>query len=74
MNKIKELSLFSNQLKGEIPRNIWKCTHLEKLALSYNNFSGKIPGEIGRLSILIELYLGYNNGFRGMTLSPSYND
>ncbi|XP_047959715.1 LRR receptor-like serine/threonine-protein kinase FLS2 [Salvia hispanica] len=61
MPNIKILSLSKNNLEGQIPSNIWKCTHLEH---AYN-FSGNIPRDIGRLSMLTKLYLGYNSGFQG---------
>ena len=65
MPNIKKLYLYGNQLEGQIPPNIWKCTHLEVLALSGNHFSGNIPFEIGKLSMLRELYLGFND-FQGI--------
>ncbi|XP_042035971.1 putative receptor-like protein kinase At3g47110 [Salvia splendens] len=62
---IEVLNLWTNQLSGEIPPNIWKCTHLQVLELSVNHFIGKIPSVIGSLSMLRKLYLGVND-FRGM--------
>ncbi|XP_042033690.1 receptor-like protein 9DC3 isoform X2 [Salvia splendens] len=62
---IEVLNLWRNQLSGEIPPNIWKCTQLQDLGLSVNHFNGKIPSEIGSLSMLRKLYLGVND-FRGM--------
>ncbi|KAL3641371.1 hypothetical protein CASFOL_016339 [Castilleja foliolosa] len=55
------LALSSNQIEGQIPRNIWKCRELEILSLWHNSFNGEIPSEIGRLSMLKELYLGFNH-------------
>ena len=65
MSSIKTLELYENQLEGKIPRNIWKCTHLEYLILYGNNFSGNIPLEIGNMSMLRWLDLGMND-FQGI--------
>ncbi|KAG6388768.1 hypothetical protein SASPL_150208 [Salvia splendens] len=72
MPNIKFLALSYNLLEGQIPSNIWKCTHLDVLSLSFNNFSGSIPREIGRLGMLTELYLGYNSGFQGTNISSFF--
>jgi hypothetical protein len=54
------LDLFSNQLTGEIPEELWSLTNLTILYLGYNQLTGSIPSEIGNLTNLTYLILGGN--------------
>ena len=55
-----ELFLSSNQLTGEIPREIGNLTNLTSLYLNNNQFTGPIPSDIDNLISLTSLYLNYN--------------
>ncbi|KAJ4745363.1 Receptor-like protein kinase [Rhynchospora pubera] len=54
------LSLWDNQLTGEIPLEIANLVNLNTLGLKDNQFSGKIPNSIGQLSNLESLILYHN--------------
>ena len=54
------LTLFDNQLSGEIPLGLASLSNLERLDLSRNRLSGGIPPELGRLSNLEGLDLSEN--------------
>ncbi|XP_042033547.1 probable LRR receptor-like serine/threonine-protein kinase At3g47570 [Salvia splendens] len=58
--RLREFTVYRNQLDGEIPRNISKCKELELLQLQLNKFSGQIPSEIGSLSMLKDLHIWRN--------------
>ncbi|GFP81428.1 probable LRR receptor-like serine/threonine-protein kinase at3g47570 [Phtheirospermum japonicum] len=47
--KLQRIYLSGNQLEGEIPANIHKCTELEDLRLDNNRFNGSIPTQIRSL-------------------------
>ncbi|TYJ39175.1 hypothetical protein E1A91_A04G048500v1, partial [Gossypium mustelinum] len=59
--KLEGLYLSWNELSGNIPSSMGKCSNLKNLSLSYNQFMGIIPRNIGNLTRLQELYLGSNN-------------
>ncbi|KAL2496962.1 putative LRR receptor-like serine/threonine-protein kinase [Forsythia ovata] len=59
--KLEMLRISRNQISGNIPPSLGRCTNLKLLSLSHNNFAGSIPMEIGNLSKLQILYLGVNN-------------
>ena len=54
------LSLFQNQLSGEIPPELGNLTNLVWLSFYGNRLSGEIPPELGNLSNLIDLDLVSN--------------
>ena len=58
--RVTELSLYSNQLTGEIPAELGSLTNLEVLQLSANQLTGEIPAELGSLTNLLQLYLSDN--------------
>ncbi|CAL9060325.1 LRR receptor-like serine/threonine-protein kinase RPK2 [Musa acuminata AAA Group] len=58
--RLRELSLASNLIKGEIPPSLSRCVDLETLDLSGNQINGTIPGFLGGFSKLEELYLAFN--------------
>ena len=58
--RVTKLDLFSNQLSGEIPRELARLSNLEVLGLGRNQLSGEIPPELGRLSNLEVLSLSEN--------------
>jgi hypothetical protein len=58
------LSLWENQLTGNIPENIWDLILLENLDLGANQLAGSIPPEIGNLINLQKLFLD-NSQFTG---------
>ncbi|XP_022870633.1 probable LRR receptor-like serine/threonine-protein kinase At3g47570 [Olea europaea var. sylvestris] len=59
--KLETLRISWNQISGNIPPSLGKCTNLKLLSLSYNFFTGGIPMEIGNMSKLQYLRLGMNN-------------
>ena len=59
---VKVINLFSNNLKGEIPKEIGKLINLKGLYLYNNKLIGEIPKEIGKLINLKYLYLCHNLG------------
>ncbi|XP_027922462.1 receptor-like protein EIX2 [Vigna unguiculata] len=60
-NLLKSIDLSSNNLTGEVPKEIGYLDGLISLNLSRNNFHGEIPSEIGNLSLLEFLDLSRNN-------------
>lgn len=63
-NRVNNISLFDNNLSGELPEALNMLSELNILSLSNNNLSGTLPEEIGTLSNLTELSLS-NNNFTG---------
>ena len=59
-DRVIELDLSDNELKGTIPSELGHLTFLEGLYLSENQLSGSIPSAISILSNLIELDLWTN--------------
>ncbi|WVZ13392.1 hypothetical protein V8G54_010958 [Vigna mungo] len=59
--KLKSIDLSSNNLTGEIPKEIGYLVGLVSLNLSRNHLSGEIPSEIGNLSSLESLDLSRNH-------------
>ncbi|KAL9323998.1 hypothetical protein ACSQ67_008855 [Phaseolus vulgaris] len=60
-NLLKSIDLSSNDLIGEVPKEVGYLLGLVSLNLSRNNFHGKIPSSIGNLSSLEFLDLSRNN-------------
>ncbi|KAG4939574.1 hypothetical protein JHK86_045715 [Glycine max] len=58
---LKSIDLSSNNLTGEIPKEVGYLLGLVSLNLSRNNLSGEIPPEIGNLSSLDSLDLSRNH-------------
>ncbi|KAI7989817.1 Receptor protein-tyrosine kinase CEPR2 [Camellia lanceoleosa] len=52
LTELSVLSLFSNQLSGEIPESISRLPSLTFLTLSNNNLSGTLSPDLGQYSIL----------------------
>ena len=64
-NEVTHLRLPSNNIKGEIPTEVFHLlTEMRQLDLSENDISGDISGEIRRMEKLQYLYL-YNNQLTG---------
>lgn len=63
-NRVINISLFDNNLSGELPKSLNLLTELKVLSFSNNNLNGTLPEEIGALSNLTELSLS-NNNFTG---------
>ncbi|XP_054811797.1 receptor kinase-like protein Xa21 isoform X4 [Prosopis cineraria] len=59
-----ELDLHSNNLYGELPKELTQLHKLQILNLSYNEFNGGIPTWIGSLFMLQHFHL-HNNSFGG---------
>lgn len=59
-DRVTEIDLYSNNLKGIIPPEIGNLTALIDLTMDYNELFGKIPKEIGNLTSLEVLDLGGN--------------
>ncbi|WP_340935902.1 leucine-rich repeat domain-containing protein [Polaribacter haliotis] len=57
---ITNISLSSNQLKGELPTSIGNLTKLTNLQISSNEISGALPATFGNLTSLETLYLNSN--------------
>ena len=64
LSQLQYLSLFSNQLTGEIPVELSQLSQLQYLSLSSNQLTGEIPVELSQLSQLWGL-------FRSCPNSPS---
>ncbi|KAK7364434.1 hypothetical protein VNO80_13093 [Phaseolus coccineus] len=60
-NLLKSIDLSSNDLTGEVPKEVGHLLGLVSLNLSRNNFHGEIPSGIGNLSSLEFLDLSRNN-------------
>ena len=59
-DRVVELDLSDNGLKGALPIELGNLPYLEMLYLSENRLSGPIPAELGALSNLVELELWGN--------------
>ncbi|HET7115445.1 MAG TPA: leucine-rich repeat domain-containing protein, partial [Hanamia sp.] len=68
-NRVKFLSLVSNQLTGSLPSSIGNLTNLQELELGSNQLSGSIPSSLGNLPNLQYLDLA-NNLFTFAGLEP----
>ena len=64
LSNLKELSLYSNRLTGEIPPELGGLSNLTFLSLYSNQLTGEIPPELGGLSNLTGLDL-WNNQLTG---------
>ncbi|KAK7364432.1 hypothetical protein VNO80_13086 [Phaseolus coccineus] len=60
-NLLKSIDLSSNDLTGEVPKQVGYLLGLISLNLSRNNFHGEIPSGIGNLNSLEFLDLSRNN-------------
>ena len=60
LTNLTELSLWGNQLTGEIPTELGGLTNLTVLSLGGNQLTGEIPTELGGLTNLRELALSEN--------------
>ncbi|KAJ0238985.1 inactive receptor kinase [Hirschfeldia incana] len=61
LSQLRVLSLRSNRLSGQIPRDFSNLTHLRSLYLQHNEFSGDFPPSITQLTGLIRLDVSSNN-------------
>ncbi len=55
--RVVEVSLWVNNLNGELPSELGNLARLERLNLPLNSLGGEIPSELGSLSSLEELIL-----------------
>jgi len=60
-DRITEIALQNNNLRGELPRELGHLTALGELFLGGNQIHGAIPPAIGQLSRLTNLYLSGND-------------
>jgi len=51
-NKVTEINLMFNNLKGEIPNSIGNLKNINKLELSFNQLDGTLPESLGKLKEL----------------------
>ncbi|XP_028786758.1 polygalacturonase inhibitor-like [Neltuma alba] len=58
--EVHSIDLSTNNLSGEIPKELFKLVQLRFLNLSRNHFTGKIPEEIGGMKDLESFHLSYN--------------
>ncbi|XP_027924118.1 receptor-like protein EIX2 [Vigna unguiculata] len=72
--QLKSIDLSSNNLTGEIPKEIGYLAGLVSLNLSRNYLSGEIPSEMGDLSSLESLDLSRNRISGGIPFSLSQID
>jgi len=61
---VTAIAINYNELRGNLPAELYDLPQLETLSLYYNRLSGAIPAEIGRLSNLQDLIL-HNNQLSG---------
>lgn len=59
--RVAYLYLYSNNLDGDLPKEISQLTELEVLYMSDNNLRGSLPPEYGNLSSLRTMVLSDNN-------------
>ncbi len=60
-SELRYLSLFDNNLQGQIPSSLGTITSLTYLDLDKNNFRGSVPVSFGNLINLQALWLSRNN-------------
>ena len=63
--RVTRLLLDSNELAGEIPKELASLTNLKRLELGNNYLTGEIPSVLGNLSDLETLMLGSNTSYAG---------
>ncbi|WP_416867599.1 MAG: T9SS type A sorting domain-containing protein [Imperialibacter sp.] len=59
-NRVRSISLYGNNLSGEVPAAVGDLTGLSQLMLNNNQLTGSLPLEIGRLTSLRVLLLQRN--------------
>ncbi len=59
-NRVIKISLYANNLQGNIPSSLGNLTHLQDLELQDNQLNGSIPPELGNLIQLRSLALFSN--------------
>lgn len=74
LTKLRDLTLFNNDLTGSLPTEIGLMHALTGLNIRRNRFSGTLPDSLGDLTSLIDLALSNNNfiGTLPTTLSNLY--
>lgn len=60
-NSLVHLDLFSNEIRGKIPKALGAMINLESLDLSWNHFEGEIPRALANLGRLESLDLSSNS-------------
>ncbi|KAJ8609145.1 hypothetical protein CTAYLR_006064 [Chrysophaeum taylorii] len=60
MGRVVGLALFSNSLRGELPRSLGSLANLRELLLHHNQLVGEIPTSLGTLRCLETLDLSAN--------------
>ncbi len=60
-DRVTQLLLDNNNLRGELPSEIGNLTALNYLKLDNNTISGAVPQEIVNMSALTDLHLQYND-------------
>ena len=63
--RVVGLSLYNNELEGELPPELGRLSRLWHLSLGSNDLAGRIPLELGNLSDLRYLNLWPDNQFNG---------
>ncbi|CAH8341905.1 unnamed protein product [Eruca vesicaria subsp. sativa] len=61
LSQLRVLSLRSNRLSGQIPRDFSNLTHLRSLYLQHNELSGEFPPSLTQLTGLVRLDISSNN-------------
>ena len=69
LTKLQDLTLYRNEISGELPSSLGNLTGLQVLWLGRNRFEGPLPSRLWDLTDLKLLFLGYNR-FSG-ELPPS---
>lgn len=70
--RVVGLALFSNSLRGELPRSIGNLANLRELLLHHNQLVGEIPKSLGGLKSLETLDLS-NNHFSGELVEGNFS-
>ena len=65
--RVTGLLLESNELVGEIPKELGSLSNLKRLELGNNKLTGEIPRELGNLSALEALQLGSSPATGGLS-------
>lgn len=60
LDKLRELDLSNNRLKGSIPDAIGEMSNLEYLVLSANTLTGSLPRTLDEMTSIVELDLSKN--------------